>query len=135
MLRPSILWNDGRTQAQCDAITKRVGFAHLIQRTGNRSLTGFTAPKILWVRENEPEVYAQAAHVLLPKDYLRLKLTGDYVMDVSDASGTSLLDVANRRWSSEVLDTLEIPESWMPRLAEGPEITASSAPKPPNSLG
>jgi xylulokinase len=123
VLRPSILWNDGRTQTQCDEITKRIGFERLIQLTGNRALTGFTAPKILWVRENEPEVYAQAAHILLPKDYLRLKLTGDYVMDVSDASGTSLLDVANRRWSSEVLDALDIPSEWMPRLAEGPEIT------------
>ena len=123
MLRPSILWNDQRTQKQCDEITERVGFARLIELTGNRALTGFTAPKILWVRENEPEVYAKAAHVLLPKDYIRLMLTGEYVMDVSDASGTSLLDVANRRWSSEVLDALDIPAAWMPRLAEGPEIT------------
>ncbi|MFN8561868.1 MAG: xylulokinase [Anaerolineae bacterium] len=123
VLRPSILWNDQRTQAQCDAITERVGFARLIELTGNRALTGFTAPKILWVRENEPEVYAKAAHVLLPKDYIRLMLTGEYVMDVSDASGTSLLDVANRRWSSEVLDALGIPAAWMPTLAEGPAIT------------
>ncbi len=123
VLRPSILWNDQRTQKQCDEITERVGFARLIELTGNRALTGFTAPKILWVRENEPEVYAQAAHVLLPKDFIRLKLTGDYVMDVSDASGTNLLDVANRRWSSEVLAALDIPADWMPRLAEGPEIT------------
>lgn len=123
VLRPSILWNDQRTQAQCDEITERVGFERLIQLTGNRALTGFTAPKILWVRENEPEVYAQAAHMLLPKDFIRLKLTGDYVMDVSDASGTSLLDVANRRWSSEVLAALDLPGDWMPRLAEGPEVT------------
>ncbi len=125
VLRPSILWNDQRTQKQCDEITERVGFARLIALTGNRALTGFTAPKILWVRENEPEVYAKAAHVLLPKDFIRLKLTGDYVMDVSDASGTNLLDVANRRWSSEVLAALDIPASWMPRLAEGPEITGT----------
>ncbi len=123
VLRPSILWNDQRTQAQCDEITEKVGFARLIELTGNRALTGFTAPKILWVRENEPEVYAKAAHVLLPKDYIRFMLTGDYVMDVSDASGTNLLDVANRRWSSEVLDALDIPATWMPRLAEGPEVT------------
>ena len=125
VLRPSMLWNDQRTQAQCDEITERVGFDRLIQLTGNRALTGFTAPKILWVRENEPQVFARAAHVLLPKDYLRLMLTGDYVMDVGDASGTSLLDVANRRWSNEVLDVLEIPAAWMPRLAEGPEITGT----------
>ncbi len=123
VLRPSILWNDQRTQAQCDEITQRIGFERLIQLTGNRALTGFTAPKILWVRENEPEIYAQAAHMLLPKDYIRLMLTSDYVMDVSDASGTSLLDVANRRWSSEVLAALDIPAAWMPRLAEGPEVT------------
>lgn len=129
VLRPSILWNDGRTQAQCDEITERIGFERLIQLTGNRALTGFTAPKILWVRENEPEVYAQAAHMLLPKDYIRFMLTGDYAMDVSDASGTSLLDVANRRWSSEVLDALEIPAAWMPRLAEGPEITGVVSPE------
>src|SRR6185369_14810679 len=86
VLRPSILWNDQRTQAQCDEITERIGFSRLIQLTGNRALTGFTAPKILWVRENEPEVYAQAAHMLLPKDYIRLMLTGEYVMDVSDAA-------------------------------------------------
>jgi xylulokinase len=123
VLRPSILWNDQRTQAQCDEITETIGFSRLIQLTGNRALTGFTAPKILWVRENEPEIYARAAHILLPKDYLRLMLTGDYAIDISDASGTSLLDVANRRWSTEVLDALNIPASWMPRLAEGPEIT------------
>lgn len=123
VLRPSILWNDQRTQAQCDAMTEKIGFKRLIQLTGNRALTGFTGSKILWVRDNEPEVYARAAHVLLPKDYIRYKLTGDYVMDVSDASGTSLLDVANRRWSSDVVGELDIPESWLPRLAEGPEVT------------
>ena len=109
VLRPSILWNDQRTQQQCDEITEKIGFTRLIELTGNRALTGFTAPKILWVRENEPEIYAKGAHVLLPKDYIRFMLTGDYVMDVSDASGTVLLDVANRRWSSEVLDALDIP--------------------------
>lgn len=123
VLRPSILWNDQRTQAQCDAITERVGFERLIQLTGNRALTGFTAPKILWVRDNEPDVYAKAAHMLLPKDYIRYKLTGDYAMDLSDASGTSLLDVANRTWSTEVVDALELPQSWLPRLVEGPEVT------------
>jgi xylulokinase len=125
VLRPSILWNDQRTQKQCDEITERVGFARLIQLTGNRALTGFTAPKILWVRENEPEVYAKAAHMLLPKDYIRFMLTGEYAMDMSEASGTSLLDVANRRWSSEVIRQLEIPEAWMPSLVEGPEITGA----------
>jgi len=131
VLRPSILWNDQRTQAQCDEMTEKIGFKRLIQLTGNRALTGFTAPKILWVRENEPEVYARAAHMLLPKDYIRFRLTGDYAMDMSEASGTSLLDVANRRWSSEVLAALDIPEAWMPRLCEGLDktgvISASAA--------
>ena len=119
VLRPSILWNDQRTQAQCDEITERIGFERLIQLTGNRALTGFTAPKILWVREHEPLVYAKAAHMLLPKDYIRYKLTGEYAMDLSDASGTSLLDVANRTWSNEVVDALDIPRSWLPTLVEG----------------
>jgi xylulokinase len=123
VLRPAILWNDQRTQAQCDAMTEKIGFSRLIQLTGNRALTGFTAPKILWVRDNEPEVFAKAAHMLLPKDYIRYKLTGEYAMDVAEASGTSLLDVANRQWSKEVIDALEIPESWLPRLVEGPEIS------------
>jgi xylulokinase len=125
VLRPSILWNDQRTQQQCDEISARVGFERLIQLTGNRALTGFTAPKILWVRENEPEVYARAAHMLLPKDYIRFKLTGEYAMDMSEASGTLLLDVANRRWSSEVIRALDIPEAWMPTLCEGPDITGT----------
>lgn len=123
VLRPSILWNDQRTQKQCDEITTRVGFERLIELTGNRALTGFTAPKILWVRQHEPDVYARAAHMLLPKDYIRFQLTGEYAMDMSEASGTSLLDVANRRWSSEVIQALDIPESWMPALCEGPEVT------------
>jgi len=123
VLRPSILWNDQRTQKQVDDMTERVGAERLIQLTGNRALTGFTATKILWVRENEPDVYAKAAHVLLPKDYLRFKLSGDYGMDVADASGTLLLDVANRRWSVDVATALEIPLSWLPPLYEGPQVT------------
>src|SRR5690606_24406013 len=86
VLRPSILWNDQRTQAQCDYMTETIGFKRLIELTGNQALTGFTAPKILWVRENEPDIYARAAHVLLPKDYIRYMLTGDYAIDVADAA-------------------------------------------------
>lgn len=123
VLRPSILWNDGRTQKQCDAMTEKIGFERLIQLTGNRALTGFTAPKILWVRDNEPEVYARAAHVLLPKDYIRYKLTGDYAMDMADGAGTILMNVAGREWSTEVLDALEIPREWMPPLYEGTAVT------------
>ena len=125
VLRPAILWNDQRTQAQCDYITEKIGFERLIQLTGNRALTGFTAPKILWVRQHEPDVYARAAHFLLPKDYIRYKLTGEYAIDVSDAAGTSLLNVAERRWSREVVRELEIPEAWLPRTVEGPEISGT----------
>ncbi|MCU0465377.1 MAG: xylulokinase [Anaerolineae bacterium] len=123
VLRPSILWNDQRTQAQCDAMTAAVGEERLIRISGSRALTGFTAPKILWVRDHEPEVYARCAHVLLPKDYIRYKLTGGYAMDMSDASGTSLLDVGARRWSDEVLAALDIPAAWMPPVYEGTALT------------
>ncbi len=123
VLRPAILWNDQRTQAQCDWITEKIGAKRLIELTGNRALTGFTAPKIIWVRENEPEVYARIAHVLLPKDFIRFKLTGEYDTDRAGAAGTLLLDVAKREWSKVVVDELGIPESWLPKTHEGPEIT------------
>ncbi len=123
VLRPAILWNDQRTQAECDAITATVGASRLIQLTGNRALTGFTAPKILWVREHEPEVYARIRHVLLPKDYIRFQLTGDYATDLADGAGMLLLDVANRRWSEAVLDALDIPAAWLPKVHEGPQVT------------
>lgn len=123
VLRPAILWNDGRTQSQCDEIHSRVGKEKFIQITGNVALTGFTVPKILWVRENEPEIYAKAAHLLLPKDYVRYKLTGGYAMDKADGSGTALFDLERRTWSEEVLSVLGIPLSWLPPLFEGPEIT------------
>ena len=109
VLRPSILWNDQRTQAQCDAMTAILGQDRLIELTGNPAVTGFTAPKILWVRDNEPDIYAQVAQVLLPKDYIRYKLTDAYATDLAGAAGTSLLNVAERAWSQEVLDALEIP--------------------------
>ncbi|MGC9396281.1 MAG: xylulokinase [Anaerolineae bacterium] len=123
VLRPAILWNDQRTGAQCDEIRARMGKARLIQVTGNDALTGFTAPKILWVREHEPEVYAKGAHVLLPKDYVRYKLTGDYACDKAGGAGTILFDVKARDWSPEVLEKLEIPAEWMPKTYEGPEVT------------
>ena len=123
VLRPAILWNDQRTQSQCDEIHARIGRERFIQITGNVALTGFTAPKILWVKQNEPDVYARAAHVLLPKDYIRLKLTGEYAMDKADGAGTVLFDLKTRNWSDEVLATLDIPRSWMPQTFEGPEFT------------
>ena len=123
VLRPSILWNDQRTQSQCNEIHARMGREKFIQITGNVALTGFTAPKILWVKENEPDVYAKIAHVLLPKDFVRYKLTGDFAMDKADGAGTVLMDLQKRDWSDEVLSALEIPRSWMPPLFEGTQIT------------
>ena len=123
VLRPAILWNDQRTQAQCDEIHRRIGREKFIQITGNVALTGFTAPKILWVQENEPEVYAKARHVLLPKDYIRYQLTGEYAMDKADGSGTVLFDLKKRNWSAELLGALGIPAEWMPPTFEGPEFT------------
>ena len=123
VLRPAILWNDQRTQSQCDEIHDRIGKERFIQITGNVALTGFTAPKILWVRENEPEVFLKGRHVLLPKDYIRYKLTGEYAMDKADGAGTVLFDLKSRDWSDEVLSALEIPGEWMPKTFEGPECT------------
>ena len=122
VLRPAILWNDQRTGAECAEIEERVGFERLVELTGNRALTGFTAPKLLWVRRHEPEVWAQAAHVLLPKDYVRLRLTGERAIDAAEASGTLLFDVAGRRWSEEVCAALEVPTAWLPPVYESTEI-------------
>lgn len=125
VLRPAILWNDQRTGAQCDEITRLAGGKQrVLSLTANVVLPGFTAPKILWVRENEPEIYAQVAHVLLPKDYIRYKLSGEFATEVSDASGMSVFDVQHRTWSAEMLRALDIPREWMPRCAESHEVTA-----------
>ncbi len=123
VLRPAILWNDQRTQSQCDEIHKRIGKESFIQITGNVALTGFTAPKILWVKENEPQVFEKAKHVLLPKDYVRFKLTNEYAMDKADGAGTVLFDLHARDWSAEVLKALDIPRAWMPKTYEGTEVT------------
>jgi xylulokinase len=123
VLRPAILWNDQRTQSQCDEIHQRIGKEKFIRITGNIALTGFTAPKILWVKENEPDVFAKAKHVLLPKDYIRYKLTGGYAMDKADGAGTVLFDLKSRDWSDEVLSALDIPRAWMPKTFEGTEFT------------
>jgi xylulokinase len=123
VLRPAILWNDQRTAAECDQITAALGLERLLALTGNRALTGFTAPKILWVRNHEPAVYAQTSHVLLPKDYVRYCLTGDFAVDKADGAGMLLFDLKQRNFSKEVLDCLGIPAEWMPEAYEGPEIT------------
>jgi xylulokinase len=134
VLRPAILWNDQRTAAECAEIEKRVGLDRLISLTGNRALTGFTAPKLLWLRNHEPAVYDRIAHVLLPKDYVRLRLTGVRAIDVADASGTLLFDVARRQWSEEVCVALEIPVEWLPPASESPEI-ASAGDQAAGALG
>jgi xylulokinase len=125
VLRPAILWNDQRTAAECAEIEERVGLERLIELTGNRALTGFTAPKLLWLRRHEPDVYARICRILLPKDYVRLRLTGDHAVDAADASGTLLFDVANRRWSAEVCAALEIPLDWLPPAHESTAIAGA----------
>jgi xylulokinase len=125
VLRPCIMWNDQRTAAQCAEIEQKVGRAKLIELAGKPALTGFTAGKILWVRENEPEVYRRARHVLLPKDYVRYRLTHALAMDVADGSGTLLMDVRRRVWSDELLRLLDIPREWLPSLHECHEVVAA----------
>jgi xylulokinase len=125
ILRPAILWNDQRTGAACDAIRAAVGLERLIAITGNDALPGFTGPKLVWVRDEEPEVWSRIAHVLLPKDYVRLRLTGDYALDKADGAGTQLFDLAARDWSDEILAALRIERAWMPPTHEGPTITGT----------
>jgi xylulokinase len=125
VIRPALLWNDQRTARECDEITERVGAERLLELAGNPALTGFQAPKVLWLARHEPDAYARVASVLLPKDYVRLKLTGERATDASDASGTLLLDVRARDWSAEILDALEIPREWLPAVHEGPEVTGA----------
>lgn len=125
VIRPAILWNDGRTSAECDRIRERLGKERLIAITGNDALTGFTAPKLLWVRAHEPDLYARIRHVLLPKDYVRLCLTGDYASDKADAAGTLLFDLQKRNWSEEVCAALDIPLDWLSPTHEGSEVTGA----------
>jgi len=124
VLRPCIMWNDQRTAVQCAEIEQKVGRAKLIELAGKPALTGFTAGKILWVRENEPDIYRRARHVLLPKDYVRYRFTGALAMDVADGSGTLLMDVGRRVWSDELLLALDIPHVWLPSLHESHEVVA-----------
>ena len=123
VLRPAILWNDQRTAHACDDIRAAVGPDRLIEITGNDALTGFTAPKLVWVRDHEPDVWGRIAHVLLPKDFVRLRLTGEHALDKADGAGTLLFDLAARDWSPEVLAALRIDPAWMPPTFEGPEVT------------
>ena len=125
VLRPAILWNDQRTAAECAEIEERVGLGRLLELTGNRALTGFTAPKLLWLRRHEPELYGRIRHVLLPKDYVRLRLTRELAVDAADASGTLLFDVRRRCWSEEVCAALEVPLEWLPPAHESTEIAGA----------
>jgi xylulokinase len=135
VLRPAILWNDQRTGPQCDAIRFKLGREKLIQITGNDALTGFTAPKILWVQEHEPETWKQARHILLPKDYVRYKLTGEFAIDRADGAGTILFDLAKRGWSPEMLAALGIPPEYLPKTYEGTDVTGILSPAAADELG
>ncbi len=127
-LRPAILWNDQRTGAECDQIRATVGKERFIAITGNDALTGFTAPKILWVRNHEPDLYRRVVHILLPKDYVRLQLTGEYATDRAGGGGTVLFDLAARTWSPEILESLDIDRDWLPPTFEGTAITGRVTP-------
>ena len=129
-LRPAMLWNDGRTVEECREIERRVGPERLVELTGNRAATGFTAPKLLWMQRHEPELFARIRHVMMPKDYVRYRLTGEIAADVSDASGTLMFDVAERRWSAEVLAALDVPAGWMPQVHESVAQAGGTGPVP-----
>lgn len=122
VLRPSILWNDQRSGDECNWITERVGLQNLLRWVGNPALAGFTVPKLLWVRKHEPAIFARTARVLLPKDYLNYRLTGEQATDYSDASGTLLFDVAERRWSSQLAEALDLPDNLFPPAVESTEV-------------
>jgi xylulokinase len=130
VIRPAILWNDQRTAAECIEIEELIGTERLVELTGNRALTGFTAPKLLWLRRHEPDAYARIARVLLPKDYVRLRLTGEWATDASDASGTLLLDVGRRAWSEDVREALDLPAEWLPPVLESPQQAGQVGARP-----
>ena len=124
VLRPALIWCDQRTQPECDWLEAKIGRARLIELTCNPALPNFTLTKLLWVRAHQPDIFGRIAHVLCPKDYVRYRLTGEFAIDMQEASGTLLLDVAHRRWSAEVAEAAGIPMAWLPKLFEGPEICA-----------
>lgn len=135
VIRPALLWNDQRTGRQCEDIRARLGKDHLIQVTGNDALTGFTAPKILWVQQEEPDLYKKIAHILLPKDYVRYRLSGEFASDRADGSGTLLFDIRARNWSLEVLEALEIDPGWLPKTYEGTMIACTMSPEAAEATG
>ena len=135
VLRRAILWNDGRTAAECAAITQKVGKRRLLRTACNPALTGFTAPKILWVRRHEPRIFERTRKILLPKDYVRFRMSGEYATEVSDASGTLLLDVPKRRWSRTILSALELDTDLLPRCYESEEVSSQVSAAPARALG
>ncbi len=135
VVRPALIWCDVRTEKQCRDLTRKIGPDHLIRLTCNPALPNFTLTKFLWVRENEPDNWRRVRSVMLPKDYIRFRLTGDRAIDMADASGTLLLDVANRRWSREVLEAVEMSESLLPALYESPEICGKVSAAGANATG
>ncbi|MFZ0090605.1 MAG: xylulokinase [Solirubrobacteraceae bacterium] len=134
-LRPAILWNDGRSQPQASEIEERLGIERLVALSGNRALAGFTAPKLSWLAEHEPDVHRRIDRVLLPKDYVRFRLTGELATDVSDASGTLLLDVARRRWSPELAHAFAVDPEWLPAVHESPALTGRTPAGVPVAAG
>src|SRR5580700_5390074 len=124
VLRPSLIWCDTRTQPECDCLTEKIGYEKLIELTCNPALPNFTLTKLLWVKTHEPEIFAKTRHIMCPKDYVRYRLTGEFAIDVQEASGTLLLDVTHRRWSKEVAEAAGIPEGWLPKVYESPEVCA-----------
>lgn len=135
VIRPAILWNDGRTAKECDYLNQVIGKERLSEYTANISFTGFTAPKVLWMKENEPENFAKIQKLLLPKDYLAFRLSGNYSTDVSDASGTLFFDVKNRCWSKEMCDICGIKEEWLPEVYESYEVVGTLLPELAKQLG
>src|ERR1700723_2401016 len=124
VLRPALIWCDTRPQPECDWLTEKIGYDRLIELTCNPALPNFTVTKLLWVRTHQPEIFAKIRHIMSPKDYVRYRLTGEYAIDVQEASGTLLLDVTHRRWSKEVAEAAGIPEKWLPTVYESPQVCA-----------
>src|ERR1700742_2657605 len=134
-LRPAILWNDGRSQPQATRIEEELGIERLVALSGNRALAGFTAPKLTWLAEHEPEVHRRIERIMLPKDYVRFRLTGELATDVSDASGTVLLDVGRRTWSAELAEAFAVDSDWLPAVHESPALTGRTPPGGPVAAG
>ena len=135
VIRPAILWNDGRSQVETDYLNNEIGKANLSKYTGNIAFAGFTAPKVMWVHKNEPENFAKIAKVLLPKDYLAYRLSGVFATDVSDASGTLYFDCENRKWSEEMLKILDMKAEWLPQVFESYEAIGKILPEIADKLG